>query len=103
MKFYIVPRKLIKLIPAELYKDKIVVITWIANSDIKAHYDLSYDYRTYKTAANKSFILYNLTDEDFTHLNLMGVPIKREHTEEYACLEDAINSGFESFQEEITI
>ena len=104
MKFYIIPRKHVDKVPGELYKGKIVVITWLKNSEFVAHYALSYDYTTFALQpTGKTFILYNLTGEDFTHLNLLGLPIRSEYADEYPCLEDAINAGLDSFQEEITI
>lgn len=84
MKLYQILHINIELIPFELYKDKIVVTTLVSKSSEFAYFEFSYDYKNYTNPYNKDIYFYNLTDEDLTHLSLLGVYLfcslpNREH------------------------
>lgn len=99
MRFYIIQRKFVNLIPLEMYKDKIVVLYW-AMTRVKneSTYGIEYDYRFYYRAPTFKYLaLYNLTDEDLTHLNLLGLPINYSTSMMNQNLEDAINNGADRF------
>lgn len=81
MKFYHLPIACLKQLPHGVYKDKIILLSRIANSNPKkrSDYEIIRDYtRLSTTEINRfaMFMMYNLTPEDFTHLNLLGIDIK---------------------------
>lgn len=79
MKFYFLPISMLKKIPYGTYKDKILLMSRIDNTNPKKlpNYNLILDYTTVNINPIKftSFILYKLDPEDFTHLNLIGIDI----------------------------
>lgn len=72
MKFYQISYVLSRLIPFEVYKDKVVVTTAISNAAGYVYYEISYDYKDYTNPYTKDIFFYDLTDEDLTHLKLLG-------------------------------
>lgn len=73
--FYFIPDRFLKSIPKDLYSDNAIVLTYFGNWP-----KLEYRIETGSIPKRMDFFtqiyLHNLADEDFIHLNLMGVPIK---------------------------
>lgn len=76
MQFYQLRKGLTHLLPFELYKDRIVVAQALFYFPESIEFQLWYDYKRYCEHLNLLFI-FNVTDEDLTHLNLLGLPVKR--------------------------
>lgn len=84
---------LICKIPFEVYKDKIAVLdrlNRINNKGIAFYHIIYDDYSAYLSAHNPTFILYNLEPEDFTHLNLLGIPLNPKKPNCYPHLANAL-------------
>lgn len=74
MKYYYIDFIDIKNIPIDLYRDKVIILTMYFDTPGKHQYFISFDYATYRTLYN-DLLLFDITDEDMVHLNLMGVKI----------------------------
>lgn len=98
MKFYHISYTLSRLIPFELYKDKVVVTTVISNAAGYVFYGISYDYHDYTNPYTKDIFFYDLTDEDLTHLNLLGAYFKNLYTLIDPALEAAIINKLPTFK-----
>lgn len=80
------------LLPFEPYKDKLVVLVLNNAPGESTSYqiirDCTIDYR--RNFPTYMILLYNLAPEDFTHLNLLGIPINPNEIYENSYLELAI-------------
>lgn len=90
MKFYHIPKKLIHLVPVKVYTDNVVILSWIKNLRGKSRYGVYYHYSYYSW--DKEFLLYDLTDEDISHLNLLGIPLKISDARTYSSLEITVQN-----------
>lgn len=98
MKFCIVPRRLARLIPMKVYCNNIVIASWIAKDHDTTFYWINYDcYSYFKSEPLGYLVLYNLTDEDLTHLNLLGLVIKETDFITNPQLEDVILNRTHNF------
>lgn len=98
MEFYIIPHEYANSIPFEAYKNNTVVVSWVTRIDDRVHYSIKYDYTYYFRSLPYTYlVMYNLTDEDLTYLNLMGIPFKSERSMIHKPLEEAIKNGSNSF------
>lgn len=99
MLFYFVTRDDISKIPFETYKNNLIVLTFILNDAYDSHYRITFDYNLYfqSKSYNQLMLLYNLTDADLVHLNLLGIPIKSALLVVIGPLEKAIIEGDDIF------
>lgn len=94
--FYVIEHKFVSKVPFDLYEDKIIVLTWYHDAKRGAAYHISQDYTSY--VQGKALLMHNLTDEDLTHLNLMGVDIKRSQSLAMPYLLKALIDSNDNFQ-----
>lgn len=99
MKYNWVPRRYDTILPFDLYKDNVIILSWQAgNWNPVYSISFSYDYIRYPTiSAYVELYLYNLTDEDFIHLNLIGIPIKKSLAINIPELTNALENKIQSF------
>ena len=100
MKFYYIPHYHADKIPLELYKDKVIVLAHsvaLGKRFDLLYFDLIFDYKAYHKHKSPKLVLHKLTLEDFTHLNLLGIPIYPSHGTHNKELAKAIKLKRKSF------
>lgn len=83
MKFYYIAPRHADKIPIELYKDKVIILAHRCTSHSREfaieYFEVILDYTYHRKIKFSKLVLHKLTLEDFTHLNLMGIPISPAH------------------------
>lgn len=75
--FYHIDHRYSKLIPLDVYKDNVVILTrtsdWLSN---ERKIELNFKYYSIDLHyLHKDLYLYKLSSKDILHLNLLGIPI----------------------------
>lgn len=86
------------LLPSVAYKDRLIVLEWMENINrFDARYSISFDLKTFVSYHRHVLILFNLMDEDFTHLRLLDIPIRYPGGIELPALTEAIANKEDTF------
>lgn len=97
--FYFIPLRHTEIVTMPVYKDNIVLLCSALNREITEH-AITRDSRKFHRLAMSHFIemyLFNLTDEDLTYLNLLGVEIKKSSAVQIPELSHAIDNNHLAF------
>lgn len=94
MKLYYLQSQHLHKLPFKLYKDRLAILARVNNPNPMGlpSYQIIRDYTLYEPNSSPAtlFILFNLEPEDFTHLNIFGIPIRPGDDSDHPRLERAI-------------
>lgn len=92
MKFYFVSSRYKRDLLFPTYKDNAAVISWKNHPHL-----LSLDYAVLNESSDYDLYLYNLKEEDFSHLRILGIPIKMSDGVTIRDLPEAISYKLQTF------